>query len=93
MFSITLSTSLSTESEQFWIQGKCFSHDDLGFEQIKVEDHHSGRHCPNGSLIVYNSQTSSKTEDSVNYLEYASAMLKFFGVDQPDYMLEPHFTI
>lgn len=90
---ITLSTNLGANTDQFWIKGKCFSHDDLGFKQIKIEDHHSGRHCPNGSLIVYNSQTSSKIEDSVNYLEYASAMLKFFGIDKPDYMLEPHFTI
>ncbi|MGL5075913.1 MAG: hypothetical protein ACRDBG_08725 [Waterburya sp.] len=90
---ITLSTNLSGSAEQFWIKGKCFSHSDLGFKQIRVEDHHSGRHCPEGSLIVYNSPTSSKTKDTVDYLEYAPAMLKFFGIAQPSYMLKPQFTI
>jgi hypothetical protein len=90
---ITLSTNLNDSTDQFWIKGNCFSHVDLGFRQIRVEDHHSGRHCPEGSLIVYNSPTSSKTKDTVDYLEYAPAMLKFFGIAQPDYLLKPQFTI
>lgn len=68
---------------------------DLGFRQILVEDHHSGRHYPEGSLIIYNSKSSSKNQaqDTIDYLEYAPAMLKFFGLNRPNYMPEPQFTI
>ncbi|WP_019507124.1 hypothetical protein [Pleurocapsa sp. PCC 7319] len=90
---ITLSTNLSSRTDQFLIKGQRFSHNDLGFRQVLIEDHHSGRHCPEGSLIVYNSKTSSTTQDTVDYLEYAPAMLKFFGLDTPSYMLEPQFTV
>lgn len=92
---LTLSTSLSPETEQFFIRGQSFSHHDLGFRQILVEDHHSGRHYPEGSLIVYNSKSSSnnQAQDTIDYLEYAPAMLKFFGLNRPSYMPEPQFTI
>lgn len=90
---VTLSTNLSAKTEQFWIREQSFSHQDLGFRQIRIHEHHSGRHYPEGSLIVYNSKTSSSTQDKVNYLEFAPAMLKFFGLNTPSYMLEPHFTI
>ncbi|MBE9047132.1 hypothetical protein IQ255_22485 [Pleurocapsales cyanobacterium LEGE 10410] len=90
---ITLSTNLNPNSDRFSIKGETFSHGELGYEQIPIEDHHSGRHSPEGSLIVYNSTTSSTTQDTVNYLEYAPAMLKFFGLDTPNYMLEPQFRV
>lgn len=90
---ITLSTNLNSNSDRFFIKGESFSHGELGYEQIPIEDHHSGKHSPEGSLIVYNSQTSSTTQDTVDYLEYTPAMLKFFGLDTPDYMLEPQFTL
>ncbi|MDJ0532446.1 MAG: hypothetical protein QNJ70_08110 [Xenococcaceae cyanobacterium MO_207.B15] len=90
---ITLSTNLYLNTDRFFIKGKSFSHDDLGFRKIYIEDHHSGRHCPEGSLIIYNSRTSSSTNNIVDYLEYAPAMLKFFGLDTPSYMIEPRFTI
>ncbi|BAZ43189.1 hypothetical protein NIES4102_01880 [Chondrocystis sp. NIES-4102] len=90
---ITLSTNLDSHSEQFWLKGKQYNHHELGFRQIRIEDHHSGRHCPKGSLIVYNSTTSSKTQDAINYLEYAPAMLKFFGLEIPEYMPSAQFTI
>lgn len=90
---ITLSTNLSSNADQFFIKGNAFRHNDLGFRQVPIEDHHSGRHYPEGSLIVYNSQTSNTTSDTVDYLEYAPAMLKFFGLNTPSYMPEPQFTI
>ena len=90
---ITLTTALNRKANKFYIGDRSFSHDELGFRQLIVEDHHSGSHYPEGSLIIYNSQTSNTTSDSVNYLEYAPAMLKFFGLDMPSYALEPQFTI
>lgn len=90
---VTINTQLSSNAEQFVIKDKSFSYDDLGFQRIYIEDHHSGMHCSEGSLIIYNSKTSSFTNNTVNYLEYAPAMLKFFGLDIPKYMLETQFTI
>ena len=90
---ITITTSLDANVEQFFIKGKSFSYDEIGFEQLPVDAHHAARHSPNGTLIVYNSKTSQADQDSVNYLEYAPAMLKFFGLDAAEYMLKPQFTI
>lgn len=90
---ITLATGLNKMANEFFIGDRRFSHQELGFKKLKVEDHHSGKHRPEGSLIVYNSQTSSASRKTVDYLEYAPAMLKFFGIDTPSYMVEPHFTI
>ncbi len=90
---ITIKSQLDSNTDQFFIKDKSFSHDDLGFRKIYIEDHHSGRHCPEGSLIIYNSRTSSATNNTVDYLEYAPAMLKFFGLDTPSYMLEAQFKI
>ena len=90
---ITLTINLSKKADRFFIGDRSFSHQDLGFRKLMVEDHSSGRHCPEGSLIVYNSKTSSSSQETVNYLEYAPAMLKFLGLNAAEYMLEPQFTI
>ena len=90
---VTLATGLSRMANEFFIGDRSFSHKELGFRKLMVEDHHSGKHRPEGSLIVYNSKTSSTSQQTVDYLEYAPAMLKFFGLDAPSYMVEPHFTI
>jgi len=90
---VTLATGLNKKADDFAIGDRHFSHQDLGFRRLMIEDHSSGKHCPEGSLIIYNSQTSTTTQDTVNYLEYAPAMLKYFGLDTPSYMLEPQFTI
>lgn len=90
---ITLTTSLDASTDQFFVKGKSFSYGELGFEQLQVDAHHAARHCPGGSLIVYNSKTSKANLDTVNYLEFAPAMLKFFGLETLDYMLEPQFAI
>lgn len=90
---ITINTQLSSNTEHFFIKDKNFSYDDLGFQKIHIEDHHSGKHCPEGSLIIYNSGVATTTNQTVDYLEYAPAMLKFFGLDIPQYMLKTQFTI
>ena len=90
---MTISTNLNANSEQFSIQGKNFSHHELGFERVVIEDHHAARHCPEGTLIIYNSETSNSECKTVNYLEYAPAMLEFFSLKTPNYMLEPQFSI
>lgn len=89
---ITLSTNLSCKSDTYFIRGESYSYWDLGYKQIPIEDHHSGRHSPEGSLIIYNSETCNSNSDTIDYLEYAPAMLKFFGINPPEYMLEPQFS-
>lgn len=90
---LTITTNLSSKTESFSIKEASFTHNELGYKQIPIKDHHVARHTPQGVLVVYNSETSQTTQNAVNYLEYAPAMLKFFGVETPDYMLEPQFTI
>ncbi len=90
---LTISTNLSAYEDRFFIKGQSYSYDDLGYQQLSIEAHHTARHCPEGTLIIYNSKTSSASKNTVNYLEYAPAMLKFFGVETSTHMLEPQFTI
>lgn len=90
---ITLSTNLGYDCNEFFIKGKSYSYDELGYKQIPIEDHHSGRHCPLGSLIVFNSQTSSSNTERIDYLEFAPALLKYFALEPLNYMIEPQFTI
>jgi hypothetical protein len=90
---VTLTVSLQREAARFALRGKAFSIEEMGFKKIAVEDHHSGCHFPQGSLIIFNSNTSASTKPSVNYLEYAPAILKHFGIDRDAYMEPPSFVI
>ncbi len=90
---VTLTISLQRDATSFMLRGKLFSIDELGFAKIAIEDHHSGCHCAQGSLIVFNSNTCASTQPSVNYLEYAPAILKHFKIERQPYMMEPTFVI
>jgi len=90
---ITLTVTLDPNAESYRVRDKSFNHSQLGFVKFKIEDHHSGCHCPEGSLIIFNSKTASAESRVINYLEYAPAILNYFGVKKPAYMLEPRFTI
>jgi len=90
---LTLSVQPDPNAPGIAVGGKQYGFAELGFERFEIDDHHSGCHCPEGSLIIYNSKTARATKDTVNYLEYAPALLKHFGVPRPDYMMEPSFEI
>ncbi|BAY25574.1 hypothetical protein NIES2100_53800 [Calothrix sp. NIES-2100] len=90
---ITLTTYLEPNATFYAIQGQYFTYSQLGFVKFNVEDHHSGCHCPEGSLIIFNSKTSSASSTTVDYLEYAPAMLNYFGVQKSEYMREPGFSL
>jgi hypothetical protein len=90
---ITLTVTLDCNAESYRIRDKSFDYSQLGFVKFKIEDHHSGGHCPEGSLIIFNSKTASAKHEKINYLEYAPAILNYFGVKKPAYMLEPSFAI
>ncbi|QSV71533.1 MAG: hypothetical protein HEQ20_13210 [Aphanizomenon flos-aquae KM1D3_PB] len=90
---ITLTVNLDSNSELYRVRDNSFKFSELGFVKFKIEDHHSGCHCPEGSLIIFNSKTASAKSEKINYLEYTPAILNYFGVKKPEYMLEPSFTI
>ncbi|HTB12874.1 MAG TPA: hypothetical protein VK752_14935 [Bryobacteraceae bacterium] len=89
---VTLSVTLNGRVSEYVIQGRTLQCEDLGFERFEIDDHHSGCHCPEGSLIIYNSRTAKASQPSVDYLEYAPAMLSHFGIEPPPYMLKPSFS-
>lgn len=89
---VTISALLDPGAAEFRIGGQARGHKELGFVRLEVDDHHSGCHCPEGSLLVYNSRTSRAERPSINYLEYAPALLRHFGIERAEYMLEPSFS-
>lgn len=90
---LTLSAIIESGTGECTISGRKYSFQELGFLRFEVDDHHSGRHCPEGTLIIYNSQTSKLPLRQVNYLEYAPAMLSHFKLDPLPHMMKPSFTI
>ncbi|MBD2353374.1 hypothetical protein H6G41_01840 [Tolypothrix sp. FACHB-123] len=90
---ITLTTYLEHNATLYGVKGQHFTYSQLGFVKFNIEDHHSGCHYPKGSLIIFNSKTSSANSTTINYLEYAPAILNYFGVQRPEYMIEPSFKL
>lgn len=90
---LTLSVGfVNAEGEQISLRGKNYSHAELGFQKIDIDDHHSGCHCPEGSLLIYNSRTAEASSESINYLEYAPALLELYGVPKRPHMMTPTFS-
>ena len=90
---VTLSVTLNGRVSEYMIQGRTVQYSDLGFARLEIDDHHSGCHCPEGSLIIYNSRTAKAAKPSVDYLEYAPALLSHFGIPQAPYMMTPSFSL
>lgn len=89
---VTLSVWINGSVTEYVIRGRTVQYADLGFVRFEIDDHHSGCHCPEGSLIVYNSRTAKATRSSVDYLEYAPALLSHFGIPPRPYMMTPSFS-
>ncbi len=68
--------------------------EDMGLKSIEIDDHHSARHHPDGTLIIYNANTPANQHQSrISYLEFAPAILELFEVPRPDYMIRPSFVL
>ena len=89
---VTLSIIPGKNGESISIRDSTFKYSDLGFSRMEVDDHQTGCHCPEGSLIVFNSKTAKMNKPSVNYLEYAPALLSHFGIKPLSYMVKPSFS-
>jgi hypothetical protein len=79
---LTLSANLDPSRDVFAVGGRQVGFRELGFVRLEIDDHHSGRHHPEGSLIVFNDQEgyfSSRFPDrEIDYLEYAPALKGYF---------------
>jgi hypothetical protein len=89
---VTLSVTLNGHVTEYVIQGRSLQCSDLGVTRFEIDDHHSGCHCPEGSLIIYNSRSTKAAQPSVDYLEYAPALLSHFGIPAAPYMSTPSFS-
>lgn len=86
-----LTLSVHIAKERFEVLGKRKTISELGVKAEAINDHHSGKHHPDGTLII--NPRRSITKERVPYLEFAPAVLDFFGVRRPEYMLNPSFKI
>ena len=76
---VTLTVGVVSEDDME-IVGKHLTLGDLGVERISVDDHHSGRHHPIGSLIVYNDKSNAFRSwhgGATPYLRYAPALREY----------------
>ena len=89
---LTISAWLDSTVDEFRIGDKSYTHKDLGFVRLEIDDHHSGCHCPEGTLIIHNSKTARVGKPSVDYLEYAPALLRHFGIPPRSYMRASTFS-
>ena len=90
---LTMSVTLDPREERFYIAGRAYTATQLGFVELSIDDHHAGDHCRQGSLVIFNSSSATAKCDTVDYLEYAPAVLEYLGVGRRPYMVEPTFRI
>ncbi|HLT35011.1 MAG TPA: hypothetical protein VK034_01970, partial [Enhygromyxa sp.] len=90
---LTLTVKPDADATTFAIDGRPFHWTALGLGRLAVDDHHCGHHVPEGSLVVYNSSTSCKRDDEVDYLEFAPSVLDYLDVEPPPYMRAPSFRL
>lgn len=86
---LTLSVHIAKDALE--VLGKRKTISELGVKAESISDHHSGKHHPDGTLII--NPRGSTVKERVTYLEFAPAVLDFFGVRRPEYMLNPSFKI
>ncbi len=86
-----LTLSVHIAKDTFEVLGKMRTISELGVKAESISDHHSGKHHPDGTLII--NPRGATTKERVTYLEFAPAVLDFFGVCRPEYMLNPSFKI
>ncbi|NNF08525.1 MAG: hypothetical protein HKN21_17315 [Candidatus Eisenbacteria bacterium] len=90
---VTLTTKILDNKTEVQVGDRKVGATDLGYEIFPITDHHSGRHIPEGSLLVYNSKSVMTQKESVDYLEFAPAMLESLGITPPSYMKTPSFRL
>lgn len=90
---ITISVAPDPAAPAYEFKGAPLPPENVGFLKFDVDDHHSGHHCEDGTLIVYNSRTFKNNGDSVSYLEFAPAVLQRFGIAPLPHHRQPSLVL
>ncbi len=84
---VTMTFKLDPTADRFVLRGRSYTHEELGFTRFDIDDHHSGRHHPEGSLVVYNDKADHlfptdrfRADEPFSYLRFAPEMTRYFGV-------------
>lgn len=81
---LTLTVALVDQSGRIQYDGKAVDPKHLGLTIFEVDTHHRGKHCPEGSLIIFNDVadelfSSNEFPASFSYLDFAPEMKRHFG--------------
>ncbi|GJL79736.1 MAG: hypothetical protein NPINA01_27250 [Nitrospinaceae bacterium] len=80
---LTLSTVIEpAKAQELKIGKNNYTYKDLGFTSFKIEDHHSGKHHPVGSILLFNDHKNifdSWVGKQINYLDYAPKIKEVFS--------------
>lgn len=72
------------------LEGRVLGLEELGLENVAIEDDSEAYHVPQGLLLIYDPRERPRSGDrpSVSTLEIAPAILRSLGVEPPAYMEE-----
>ena len=88
-FSLVLTIDPYTDlnlQKKFNMNEANYKYSSYGFNFFKIDDHHSGSHCPDGSLILINSNKKllncvrkfSDNDGNLNYLNFNNVILEYY---------------
>ncbi len=88
---VTLTHDIAvSDPEHVVLAGATVRADRAGLDIYAVDDHSSGRHIPEGVVVVSNSPTFKQPADGpVDYLDFAPAVLDVLGVQRLDHHRMP----
>ncbi len=85
---VTMTFKLDPTASEFVLGGKPHTYEELGFTRFDIDDHHSGRHHPEGSLVIYNDKADQlfpsdrfDPDQPFSYLRYTPEMTRYFDAD------------
>jgi hypothetical protein len=84
---LTLTIKVTQRVRTLQINNSSVPLGDFGFIELEIDDHHSGRHHPEGVLAIWNDKRdslfpSASTPPSFSYLKYAPEMLRHCAAKQ-----------
>lgn len=85
---LTLTVKVKNRVDSLRVRGAQVPIGDFGFAELEIDDHHSGRHQPQGVLAIWNDRLdklfpTKSTPASFSYLQYAPEMRRYIGVMNP----------
>lgn len=85
---LTLTLTIKGSPRSLLIGTKRIPIEDFGLRMLEVDDHHSGCHHPDGTLLVWNDKRDElfctrSTPEAFSYLNYAQELRRFFDLPSP----------